>query len=86
MSGAGEIEVTEVVLPGAGPAEVAEAAAAFRSELARLWRADRDAGIGWRPELHAVSFEVELQLGAQGLGEAMAREVRRHALDGRGAP
>jgi hypothetical protein len=80
------IEVAEVVLPGSSPAEAAEAASAFRRELFRLWRADRVAGLGWRTELPGLSFEADPQLGARGLGEAMAREVRRHALDGGGAP
>lgn len=86
MNGAGEIQVGEVVLTGASAADGAEAAAAFRAELVRLWRADRAAGIGWKAEMSVVDFEVEAQLGARSLGEAMAREVRRHALDSGGAP
>jgi hypothetical protein len=80
-----DIQVSELSLPGTSAADAIEAADAFRREIVRLWQADRDAGIGWPAELGTVSCEISPQLGAGGLGRAIAREVRRHALDRGGA-
>lgn len=80
MSAEAAIIVGELVLSGRDASDGEVIAAAFHHELARLWRADHDAGGAWTGELGAVSFEFDEGLGGEPLGRALAKAVRGRAL------
>lgn len=80
MNGGIDVEIAELVLTGTGAAVGEQVGRAFQRELGRLWREDCASGIGWRREIPTLILELDPLLGAEPLGEAIAREVRLRAI------
>lgn len=70
------VSVDLLSLPLADAAAAERAAEAMRGEMARLWEADRAAGLDWRPTLDSLVLDSEVGEAPQALGRRLAGTIR----------
>ncbi len=70
------IAIGHLSLPLADAAAAERAAEAMREEVARLWEADRTAGLEWRDALESVVLDGRVGEGPEAVGQRLAGAIR----------
>lgn len=68
--------ISHLSLPLADPAAAEYATEAMRVEMARLWQADRAAGLDWRRTLDTMSINCAEREAPEVLGRRLATAIR----------